>query len=126
MRLWANAAMMVLFLPSMAGAQELRRQEEEVGTASLYASAMEGRATASGEIFHQNIPSAAHRDLPLGTMVVVTNLANGQVTVVTVNDRLSSASPHVLDLSAGAASQIGMSGMSGVAPVRVEPVARVE
>jgi rare lipoprotein A len=75
------------------------------GTASYYANKFEGRKTASGEIFRQDSLTAAHKTLPFGTMLKVTNLANDSVVIVKVNDRIGTSS-RVIDLSLRAAKQL--------------------
>jgi rare lipoprotein A len=91
----------------------------ETGKASYYADKFEGRKTASGEIFHQRGLTAAHRTLPFGTKVKVTNIANGRSVKVRINDRGPFAEGRVIDLSKKAAKKIGMIS-TGVAPVEVK------
>ena len=93
----------------------------QTGVASYYGPGFHGRRTANGETFNQNAMTAAHRTLPFGTKLKVTNLANGQSTIVRVNDRGPYAGGRVLDLSVAAAKQIG-STHSGVAKVKIEVV----
>ncbi|GJE28498.1 septal ring lytic transglycosylase RlpA family protein [Methylobacterium organophilum] len=81
------------------------------GNASWYAS---GHRTASGERFNPNGLTAAHRTLPFGTRVRVTNRANGRSVVVTINDRGPFVRGRVIDLARGSARAIGMSGTSYV------------
>ncbi len=78
------------------------------GMASYYGSELAGRRTASGERFNPNELTAAHRTLPLGTRIRVTNPANGQSVVVRVNDRGPFHGNRILDLSHGAARAIGI------------------
>jgi rare lipoprotein A (peptidoglycan hydrolase) len=78
-----------------------------------------GRRTASGEIFNAYGLSAAHRTLPLGTRIRVTNTANNRSVVVRVNDRGPFHGNRVLDLSQGAAARLGMIS-SGTARVRIQ------
>ncbi|MEN9214394.1 MAG: septal ring lytic transglycosylase RlpA family protein [Gloeomargarita sp. DG02_4_bins_56] len=89
------------------------------GWASWYGPGFQGRRTASGELFQPQALTAAHRTLPFGTQVRVTNLRNGLSVVVRINDR----GPHVpgreIDISAGAAQVLGLIPM-GTAPVRLE------
>jgi rare lipoprotein A (peptidoglycan hydrolase) len=75
--------------------------------------------TASGSSFNRNLPTAAHRSLPFGTRVRVTNLANDRSVVVIINDRGPSVRGRVLDLSLAAARSLGMTDR-GVADVRGE------
>lgn len=89
------------------------------GMASWYGPGFHGRISASGERFNQNAMTAAHRTLPFGTIVQVTNLNTGVSTIVRINDRGPYSHGRVIDLSAAAASAIGMMG-SGVAPVSVD------
>ncbi|MEB3356378.1 MAG: septal ring lytic transglycosylase RlpA family protein [Synechococcales bacterium] len=88
------------------------------GMASWYGPGFHGRRSASGEVFNQHALTAAHRSLPFGTLVEVTNLNNGMTVVVRVNDRGPFSRGRVIDLSAAAARAVGMM-QSGVAPVQV-------
>jgi rare lipoprotein A len=74
-----------------------------VGTASWYGEYFEGRATASGEPYNMHELTAAHPTLPLGTWVRVTNLHNGRVVHVRINDRGPIIPGRIIDLSYGAA-----------------------
>lgn len=94
------------------------RKITENGKASYYADKFEGHRTASGSIFHQNSLTAAHRTLPFGTKVKVTNIANGRSIKVRITDRGPSADGRVIDLSKKAAKKIGMLS-TGVAVVEV-------
>jgi rare lipoprotein A len=89
------------------------------GIASWYGEPHHGRLTANGERFDMYDFTAAHRSLPMGTRVRVTNLSNGRSTVVTVNDRGPSIRGRVIDLSYAAARRIGLIG-PGTAPVQLE------
>ncbi|OLU19577.1 hypothetical protein BVH01_04730 [Pseudomonas sp. PA1(2017)] len=89
------------------------------GKASYYGKAHHGNRTASGERFDQNALTAAHRTLPFGTMVKVTNLNNDRSVVVRINDRGPFARGRIIDVSRKAAEALDMI-RSGVAPVRVE------
>jgi rare lipoprotein A len=93
------------------------------GIASWYGPGFHGNRSASGEVFNQNAMTAAHRYLPFGTQVRVTNLNTGRSVVVRINDRGPFSRGRVIDLSAGAARAIGMIG-SGVAPVSLEVIGR--
>ena len=93
---------------------------DEVGYASWYGPGFHGKKTANGEIFNQNLISAAHRTLPLPSIVKVTNLENGKVlSFVRVNDRGPFAKNRIIDLSKEAAKELGFVNR-GVAKVRVE------
>lgn len=92
--------------------------ETETGYASFYADKFEGRKTANGEIFNQSKLTAAHKKLPFGTQVMVTNLANGRSVQVRINDRGPFVSGRIIDLTKAAAKEIDMLG-AGVAGVRI-------
>lgn len=79
-----------------------------VGMASWYGPGFHGRKTASGERFNQHALTAAHKTLPLGTLVQVRNLDNNRSVVVTINDRGPFVRGRVIDLSRGAAQKIGL------------------
>ncbi|EDY39862.1 rare lipoprotein A [Cyanobium sp. PCC 7001] len=89
------------------------------GQASWYGPGFYGRRTASGERFRRGTLTAAHRTLPFGTKVRVTNLRNGRSTVVRINDRGPFHGNRVIDLAHGAASEVGLTA-SGLAPVKLE------
>lgn len=91
-------------------------------TASWYGPGFHGRKTASGERFNQNERTAAHRKLPLGSEVTVTNLKNGKSVEVEINDRGPYVKGRGIDLSKAAAQQIGMH-ENGTTPVRIEATA---
>ena len=90
------------------------------GMASYY---WQGSRTASGARFNPDGMTAAHRTLPFGTRVQVTNRANGQSVIVTINDRGPFVGGRVIDLSRGAARAINMTG-AGVAPVSLVVLGR--
>ncbi len=87
------------------------------GEASYYADKFHGRQTASGETFNQYKLTCAHRTLPFGTLLEVTNLANNKKVTVVVNDRGPFAHGRVIDLSKSAAEKIDMI-KTGVANVK--------
>jgi rare lipoprotein A len=89
------------------------------GLASWYGAKHHGKWTASGEIFDQNKFTAAHRTLPWGSMVKVTNLDNGKSVEVRINDRGPFKKGRIIDVSRAAARALGMV-QSGVSPVRME------
>lgn len=93
----------------------------QTGNASWYGGKFQGRPTANGEIFDTNEFTAAHRTLPFGTRVKVTNLRNGKSTVVRINDRGPFIQGRIIDLSKAAAEAIGMID-TGTAPVSIEVV----
>ena len=96
----------------------------QIGYASYYAHKFHGRPTASGEIFDMNGLSAAHRELPLGTIIRVTHLRNGRSIIIPVNDRGPFIEGRILDLSLGAAKKLHMV-IEGVARVKIEIVKSV-
>jgi rare lipoprotein A len=93
---------------------------ETSGKASYY---WQGTRTASGARFNPGGLTAAHRTLPFGTRVMVTNRVNGKSVVVTINDRGPFIKGRIIDLSRGAAQAISMTGM-GVAPVSIQVLGR--
>ena len=91
----------------------------EEGIASWYGNEYHGRITASGEVFDQEAITAAHRTLPFGTLVHVTNLRNHRTVVVRINDRGPFIRGRIIDLSRGAARELNML-HDGVVPARIE------
>jgi len=89
------------------------------GIASWYGKDFHGRRTATGEPFDKDGLSAAHRTLPLGSMIRVTNLENNRSTTVRVNDRGPFIKSRVIDLSYGAARELGFA-TEGTAQVVIE------
>ncbi len=92
---------------------------EQVGEASFYGPGFHGKKTATGEKFDQNDLTAAHPTLPLGTNATVTNLETGDSVDVKINDRGPYVKGRDIDLSKGAAKELGMT-KDGVAPVKIE------
>ena len=95
----------------------------EVGEASYYARRFHGRPTASGMAYDEGRLTAAHRTLPFGTRVRVTNLANGRSVVVTITDRGPVRRDRVIDVSRRAARTLGFE-RSGTARVRLKVISR--
>lgn len=89
------------------------------GQASWYGPGFYGNRTASGEVLRPGTYTAAHRSLPFGTRVRVTNLNNGRSAVVRINDRGPFTGGRIIDLAHGAASDLGVTS-SGLATVRLE------
>lgn len=100
-------------------AEEVEEREIAIGHASYYGNELAGRRTASGERFDPRGFTAAHRTLPFGSRVRVTNLKNGKSVIVRINDRGPFTERRVIDISHAAAQAIGMI-RSGVARVRVD------
>ena len=111
-RLTAIALPLLLALPAVAQDQTGQDDDDEVligsGVASYYGQELAGNRTASGERFDPSGMTAAHRTLPFGSMVRVTNLANGQSVVVRINDRGPFGRNRVIDVSHAAAKEIGL------------------
>lgn len=91
------------------------------GNASWYGPGFDGKTTASGEIFNQNLFTAAHRTLPFGTIVRVKCLKNGHTVDVRINDRGPFSKGRIIDLSKAAAAQIGLV-ERGIGPVEVRVI----
>lgn len=101
--------------------KEASRNYSQVGVASYYGGMFNGRKTANGEIFNENLYTAAHKTLALGSYALVTNLRNNRKIIVKINDRGPFSKNRIIDLSKGAAREIGMI-QSGVAQVKVEAI----
>ena len=91
----------------------------QTGMASYYGGSWHGKKTANGEIFNENSLTAAHKTLPFGTKVKVTNLDNGKSVVVRINNRGPYSKGRVIDLSKAAFSKIA-STSKGVTRVKLE------
>ena len=98
---------------------EVKVGPAEVGKASWYGEELQGHLTANGEHFDMNTLTCAHRTLPLGSLLRVTNLRNHRAVLVRVNDRGPVPGDRLLDLSRAAAQRIGI---AGLARVRIERV----
>jgi rare lipoprotein A len=99
-----------------------KRHWYQIGKASWYGKFFQGKETASGEAFDMNDLTAAHRDLPLGSLVRVTNLRNGNQVTVRINDRGPYVGARIIDLSSHAAKILGFRAV-GVQKVRVDVIA---
>ena len=95
------------------------------GNASYYGGKFHGKRTASGEIFNKNAMTAAHRSLPFGTKVKVTNLQNGRTVLVRVNDRGPHVRGRIIDISQAAAKKIGLL-HAGTVRVKLEVLDKVK
>jgi len=93
--------------------------EPEVGVASYYADSLQGNLTSSEEPYDKDALTAAHRTLPFGTRIVVSNLDNGKSAVVIINDRGPYSQDRLIDVSGAAARQLGLI-ESGIAKVKIE------
>jgi rare lipoprotein A len=103
----------------LAQGQQIASAAGTTGQASWYGPGFYGNRTANGETFRPGTLTAAHRTLPFGTLVRVTNLWNGRSAVVRINDRGPFHGGRIIDLAHGAAQQLGVTA-SGVAQVRLE------
>ncbi len=93
----------------------------QIGKASWYGRGFQGRKTATGERFDMNALTCAHRTLPLGSWLRVTNLHNSRSIFVRVNDRGPYESDTIVDLSYAAAQRVGLLGKAQVRVERVSP-----
>jgi len=111
----------LLFFYSCATFRPKGKPFVQEGLASWYGPEFHGRLTSSREIFDMHDMTAAHPTLPFGTYVMVTNLNNGQSTIVRINDRGPFVPGRIIDLSYAAARVLGAIG-PGVIPVRLEVI----
>lgn len=120
---WVRTALAAVSIAAASGCASTRpapgHAGSEVGMASYYADAHQGRRTASGERFDMHALTAAHRTLPFGTRVEVTNLENGRSVVVRINDRGPFVEGRVIDLSQAAARELRFLGR-GTTRVRLK------
>lgn len=113
-----NRILLFLFFPLCAF---IISEYSEVGTASYYGNSLDGRRTASGDIFRQDSLTAAHKTLKFGTMVKVVNLKNDSIVIVRINDRLPRSSSRIIDLSLRAAKQLNFV-RAGLAKVQLTSI----
>lgn len=109
----------ILLFLFAASTLTVQAQDDFEGSASFYADKFVGRKTANGEIYSHNKYTCAHKTLPFGTKLRVTNIANNKSVIVTVNDRGPFVQSRVVDLSKSAAKEINMISQ-GIAKVQVE------
>jgi rare lipoprotein A len=112
-----NTGILVIFICLFGWANA----QTQSGKASFYADKFEGLPTASGEKYKHNKLTAAHKSLPFGTKVKVTNLANNESVEVVINDRGPYVDGRIIDLSRSAAEQLGFINL-GIADVKLEVV----
>jgi rare lipoprotein A len=91
----------------------------EVGTASWYSAPYKGRKAANGQVFDDNALTAAHRTLPMGSLIVVTNLKTGQSSAMRISDRGPFVADRMIDLTTASAKAVGVY-RTGVAQVRLD------
>jgi rare lipoprotein A len=101
--------------------QRKARRWFQIGTASWYGRYFQGRQTANGESYDMNGLTCAHRNLPLGTWLRVTNLKNRKSIFVRVNDRGPMPDDRIVDLSYGAAKAVGITGLGKVKLEKLRP-----
>lgn len=121
-----KSMLVVVFFGLMAGCSTAQPGAEgswagfsETGKASYYADSLQNRKTASGDIYKHEFHTAAHKKLPFGSKVKVTNLSNGKSIVVEINDRGPFVKGRIIDLSKSAFSSIGDTSL-GLIKVRIE------
>lgn len=107
--------------PATAPAPAAKSADGMEGLAAVYSDKLNGRKTASGQVFRQSELTAAHPSLPFGTKVKVTNTKNNKSVEVRINDRGPNHAGRVIDLSSASAAKLGM-GKNGTAPVKLEVV----
>src|SRR5215468_11256160 len=113
-----RVVVILVTLVMVSGAAAALAQTEE-GIAQHYSDKFEGKKTASGETYDKTGLTAAHKKLPFGTKVKVTNVENGKSVVVTVNDRKAARHPAVIDVTRRAAEELDFAS-AGKAKVKVE------
>jgi rare lipoprotein A (peptidoglycan hydrolase) len=106
-------------MPQKQGSVSTKPVNKEVGQASWYGAKFHGKETANGETFNQNDMTAAHPSLPMGSIAKVTNLENGKMIDVRINDRGPFSGDRAIDLSSAAAKKIDMK-KDGTAEVKIE------
>jgi rare lipoprotein A len=117
--LFSSALIALVFLASADVQARVAPGYTQAGTASYYHDRFHGRRTASGTRYNKNALSAAHKTLPLGSKVKVTDSRTGRSVVVKINDRGPFVKGRVIDLSRAAAREIGLT-KKGLAKVKVE------
>jgi len=116
--------LVIIMMISTLGIYSFKNNAEDAkktSYASYYHDKFNGRKTASGEVFNNSKLTAAHRTLPFGTEIKVTNLNNGEEVIVTINDRGPFHSSRALDMSKAAFDEIGGT-QKGIIPVEYEIV----
>ena len=108
----------ILVTLAMTSGLEVAVAQTEQGIAHHYSDKFEGKKTASGEMYDKAKLTAAHKKLPMGTKVKVTNVENNKSVVVTVNDRMGASSKAIIDVTPQAAEALGFKG--GQAKVKLE------
>jgi len=102
-------ALALSLVAATARAQTPGTSEKETGLAAVYSNALHGHRTASGQVYDRRKLTAAHKTLPFGTVVRVTNVQNGKTVDLRINDRGPKQAARVLDISPAAAAALGFS-----------------
>lgn len=102
----------ILGLTTLAASQEVHIKWESAGKASSYGMERQGKQTSSGEVFDCHQLTAAHRTLPFGSIVLVTNTHNGKQVKVRINDRGPGYPNRIIDVSTAAAKRLGFDGLT--------------
>ena len=110
----------LLFIISIFILTSIVLSDIQKGIASYYGNSLHGHRTYSGEKYHKDSLTAAHKTLPMGTMVKVTNLKNDSVVIVKINDKMGSTK-RIIDLSMAAAKKLNLV-RSGLTNVTVETI----
>ena len=113
------------FIVTIAKVNAQNKNYVKTGIASFYADKFEGRQTANGEIYYHAKKTAAHRTLPFGSIVKVTNLENNKSAVVRINDRGPFVDNRIIDLSKSVAQELGIVN-KGLAKVKIELIASTD
>lgn len=114
--------LLIIFILQVSLTKAQESSSIKIGIASFYADKFEGRQTANGEIYYHAKRTAAHRTLPFGTVVKVTNLENNKFVVVRINDRGPFVDNRIIDLSKSAANDLEFI-QKGLAKVKIEVIA---
>jgi len=120
----AAALMLALLVPACRPRLRPIINGVQTGIASWYGGEFHGRRTSNGEVYNMHELTAAHRALPFGTVVEITNLKNGRSVTVRINDRGPFVGNRIIDLSYAAARMLDMVG-PGTIPVRLEVVQQI-
>lgn len=120
-------SMLLFFTALSAQTTDSLKLYNKEGYASYYADKFNGRITTSGERFSNNKLTAAHRSLPFGALVKVTNMQTKKWVILKINDRGPRSHKRIIDVSRRAAKHLGMLNGKGIVWVRVEELpAQVE
>ena len=113
-----SALILLVMIASSCHRKSFEGSGTETGMASYYAESYNGKKTANGEVYHSSALTAAHRKIPFGRKVKVTNLSNGKTVKVRINDRGPFVNGRIIDLTSKAAKKIDMVN-AGVVRVKI-------